>query len=257
MMMDADRIMEEADGWRVECCEEVTSTNDVAAQRARDGASGRLAIFAESQTAGRGQRSNRWLTPKGKDIMCSLLLRPAQPLELWPRVTTLAALAVCKAIEQMLPLQPAIKWPNDIYIGARKVCGLLAETQRDSHGSFLVLGVGLNVNCMDFAPGLAGAATSLLRELPATIREIERESVGSALLRELDASLAQWEDGFQDALAGVRQRSLLIGRNIRAVVLERTVHGRVLDLNHEGHLILQQADGSALTLSSAAEVRVE
>ena len=252
-MMDAARIEAEAPAWRVQCHEEVTSTNDLAIDASRRGEPGFLAIFAESQTAGRGQRSNRWVTPPGKDLMCSMLLRPTLPMECWPRLTTLAALAVCKAIEAMLPLKPLIKWPNDIYIGTRKVCGLLAET----HGTSIVLGIGLNVNCTAFAPEIADTATSLLRELPATIRALDREAIAAALLNEVHHVMHLWEHDFHQALAEVRARSLLIGKNIRALVNSTPIHGRVLDLNHEGHLVLQLRDGSTTMLSSAAEVRLD
>lgn len=221
------------------------------------GEPGPLVIFAEAQTAGRGQRSSRWITPKGQDLMLTLMLKPEVKLEHWPRLTTMAALAVCKAIEVTLPLRPAIKWPNDIYLGDRKVCGLLAETFSGAGGPFLVLGIGLNVNATVFTPELQGIATSLLRELPATLREIDREVVAAAVLNELTEVMQLWTDGFQEVIAEVRPRSLLTGRTIRARVLGEEVHGRVAGLNHEGHLVLQMSDGSSQALSSAAEVRWE
>ncbi|MBL9146455.1 MAG: biotin--[acetyl-CoA-carboxylase] ligase [Verrucomicrobiaceae bacterium] len=252
--MRAEVIESQAAGWRVQCYDEVGSTNDLAREAGAAGAEW-LAIFAESQTAGRGQRSNRWVTPKGRDLMFSIVLRPHEPLEFWPRFTTLAALAVCKGIEAMLPLKPEIKWPNDIYLGSRKVCGLLAETSLSATGSFLVLGIGLNVNATTFAPELEDSAISLLKALPPTLREIDRESLAAAVLVELRQAFALCEHDYAAALAEVRERSLLIGKTIRARVNESVVHGRVLDLNHEGHLVLQLADGSVTHLSSAAEVR--
>lgn len=252
--MRAEVIASQASGWTVQCHDEVGSTNDLAREAGAAGAEW-LAIFAESQTAGRGQRSNRWVTPKGRDLMFSIVLRPHEPLEYWPRFTTLAALAVCKGIEAMLPLKPEIKWPNDIYLGPRKVCGLLAETSLSATGSFLVLGIGLNVNAIAFAPELEDTAISLLKALPPTLREIDRESLAAAVLAELRQAFALCEHDYATALAEVRERSLLIGKTIRARLNENVVHGRVLDLNHEGHLVLQLADGSITHLSSAAEVR--
>lgn len=256
-MLNAQTIESLAEGWKVECHDEVTSTNDLARDAGQKGAEGHLAIFAEAQTAGRGQRSRQWITPKGQDLMFSLLLRPAVKAEHWPRLTTLAALAVCKAIEATLPLIPKIKWPNDIYLGSRKVCGLLAETFTSSSGPFLVLGIGLNVNAIAFAPELHGIATSLLRELPATLKEIDREVIATAVLNELSTAMKSWDEDYHEAVAEVRLRSLLIGRHIRARVNEQEIHGRVIDLNQEGHLVLQLADGSRQALSSAAEVRWE
>ena len=252
--MRAEVIESHAPGWTVQCHDEVGSTNDLAREAGASGAEW-LAIFAESQTSGRGQRSNRWVTPKGRDLMFSLVLRPATPLELWPRCTTLAALAVCKGIEALLPLNPKIKWPNDIYLGSRKVCGLLAETFVSAADSYLVLGIGLNVNATSFAPELEDTAISLLKALPPTLREIDREVLAAAVLVELRRAFGLCEHDYAAALGEVRERSLLIGKTIRARVNESIVHGRVLDLNHEGHLSLQLADGSIANLSSAAEVR--
>jgi len=253
--MNPETLQTLAPGWRIECHDEVTSTNDLAREAGLRGEAGPLAIFAEAQTAGRGQRSQRWITPKGQDLMFSLLLRPEVKLEHWPRLTTMAALALCKAIEATLPLMPKIKWPNDIFLAERKVSGLLAETFTSAKGPFLVLGIGLNVNAIAFAPELHGIATSLLRELPATLREIDREVVAAAVLNELTKVMKLWADGFHEVISAVRPRSLLTGRNIRARANGQEIHGRVADLNHEGHLVLQLPDGSAQTLSSAAEVR--
>ncbi len=242
--------------WRLQTHDEVTSTSDLARAAGMAGEAGGQVIFTESQTAGRGQRSNRWITPKGQDLMMSLLLRPEQPMEQWPRLTTLAALAICRAIEAVVPLKPAIKWPNDIYISGRKVSGLLAETFVGPGGSFLVLGIGLNVNATSFPPELQGMATSILRELPAHVQTLEREPLAAALLCEMDRAMQFWGDGFTEAVAEVRSRSLLLGKQVRAVVEGREVSGKVLDLNHEGHLVLQMMDGSSQTVSSAADVRL-
>ena len=253
--MNAATIESLAVGWHVECHNEVTSTNDLAREAGLSDHTTPLAIFADAQTAGRGQRSNRWITPKGQDLMFSILLKPEVAQEYWPRLTTMAALAVCRAIEITLPLRPSIKWPNDIFIGPRKVCGLLAETCSSASGPYLVLGIGLNVNTTAFAPELRGIATSLLQELPATLREIDREVVAAAVLNELTEVMKLWTDGYHEVIGEVRPRSLLTGKSIRARVNGQEIHGRAADLNHEGHLVLQLADGSSQVLSSAAEVR--
>ena len=244
--------------WRLDLHDEVTSTSDLAREAGLRGEPGGLVICAEAQTAGRGQRSNRWITPRGNDLMFSLLLRPSQPLELWPRLTTLAAVAVCRAIEEVLPVQAGIKWPNDIHLNGRKVSGLLAETTIGGGGMFVVLGVGLNVNTTAFPGEISAVATSLLLELGSPqIRRLEREPLLAAFLNALSPLMEEgWEAGFHDVMMEVRQRSVLIGRSIRALVDGQPVQGRVRDLNHEGHLVLERLDGRTEVLSSAAEVRL-
>lgn len=239
--------------WHVTVLDEVNSTSDWLKQRAAE-LPPCTVVFTESQTAGRGRRENRWIAPLGKDLMFSLLLQPAAPLELWPRITTLAALAICKAIEAELPLQPLIKWPNDIYLADLKISGLLAETVSTPSGLRLVLGIGLNVNTLTFPADLP--ATSLLKQLASPVlREIDRNSLAARLLGSLHSEFQRVADDFSAAVAEVRERSWLIGRQIRARTPQGEVFGRVLDLNEEGHLILEFPDGSTHTLTSADEVR--
>jgi BirA family transcriptional regulator, biotin operon repressor / biotin---[acetyl-CoA-carboxylase] ligase len=188
--------------------------------------------------------------------MFSLLLRPKLPMTLWPRLTTLAALAICRAVESMLPLRPAIKWPNDVYAGSRKVGGLLAETFTGPEGAFLVLGIGLNVNAQTFAAELAGSATSLLQQMPASVQWIQREELAVLILLELHKWMGCWGDGYGAVLDEVRQRSLLLNRQIEATVDGKRVGGRATGLNEEGHLIVELGDGSQIEWSSAVEVRL-
>lgn len=249
----ASALQDDALPWHVTVLDEVGSTSDWLKQNSSALPVGTV-VFTESQTAGRGRRDNRWLAPLGKDLMFSLLLQPAAPIEKWPRITTLAALAICKAIEAELPLEPRIKWPNDIYLSDRKVSGLLAETVSTREGMRIVLGIGLNVNALDFPPELH--ATSLLRDLAnPVVREIDRNSLGNRLLTTLHAEFAGIADDFPAAIAAVRERSWLIGRQIRCRVEGREVHGRVLDLDEEGQLLLALPDGSTRTLTSAEEIR--
>jgi len=243
--------------WQVRAVDQIPSTSDELRAAAVRGEAHGHVLFAESQTAGRGRRENRWITPGRLDLMFSLLLRPQAPLALWPRLTTLAALAICRAIEEELPLKPQIKWPNDIYIEGRKVSGLLAEVLSTQDGTALILGIGLNVNSREFPPELTETATSLVNALPASIlvRELDRQQIALRLLLELNNHLQHLSQGFTEAIAEVRRRSWLLGKQIRATVEGQEIYGRAMDINQEGHLILALADGSIRTLTSAEGVR--
>jgi len=251
--LSVDALNDDALPWRVRIFDELGSTSDWLKQNAASEPVGTV-VFTESQTAGRGRRENRWIAPRGKDLMFSMLLKPSAALERWPRLTTLAALAICKAIEAELPLQPRIKWPNDIYLGDLKTSGLLAETVSTCEGLALVLGIGLNVNTLDFPSELS--ATSLLQKLASPVlREIDRNTLAKRLLECLHAEFQRLDDDFSAAIAEVRERSWLLHRQIRAQALHGEVFGRVLDLDEEGHLLLQLADGTLQTLASADHVR--
>ena len=243
--------------WQIRVADEIPSTSDALRAYALDGGSHGQVLFAESQTAGRGRRENRWVAPRGLDLMFSLLLRPAEPMVLWPRLTTLAALAICRAVETELPLQPQIKWPNDVYLDGKKVSGLLAEAVNTPSGIAMVLGIGLNVNSRDFPGELATTATSLSQALPGTVlvRELDRQAIALSLLTELEAQFQRLAHGFTEVISDVRERSWLLQKQIRATVDGVEIYGRALDLSPEGHLILALADGTHRTLASADSVR--
>lgn len=241
--------------WEVIVHDEITSTSDAARELGLAGAPHGTAVFAEHQTAGRGRRENRWIMEKGAGLMFSVLLRPPEPMALWPRLTTLAALAVCKGIEAELPLHPLIKWPNDVHLGDRKAAGILAESFTGRHGAFIVLGIGVNVNTRVFPEVLRSTATSLLLELRPAPPELDRAPLAAALLRALALEIERLDADFPEAMTEVRARSWLIGKTIRAQVDGRPIYGRAADLNHEGHLLLALPDGSLRALSSAEEAR--
>ncbi len=240
-------------GCEIQVHEELASTSDHVRELGQAGYPHGLVAFAETQSAGRGRRDNRWTSEPGQDLLFSILLRPQAGMERWPRLTTIAALAVCRAIESVTPLKPVIKWPNDIYLGDRKCGGILAESFTGSTGAFMVLGIGLNVNTRTFPPDLP--ATSLCRESPQEKIQ-DRNALAIALLKQLNQLVLYWEEGFATVIEEVRQRSWLLGKSITARMEGRPVEGVVVNLNEEGHLLVRQADGAILTLSSAEQVRV-
>ena len=242
-------------GCEVQVHQEVSSTSDLARELGVAGYAHGLVVFAEGQTSGRGRRENRWTAPPGQDILCSILIRPSVRMEQWARLTTMAALAICKAIETTTSLQPDIKWPNDIFIQGRKCAGILAETHTGAAGSYMVLGIGLNVNTDAYPPELRDIATSL-RLAVGDGRLLDRNLIAIALMKQMDRLLPLWDQGYGTVVDEVRRRSRLLGHVVRARVDGREVEGMATDLNAEGHLMLSLADGSALTLTSAEQVRM-
>jgi BirA family biotin operon repressor/biotin-[acetyl-CoA-carboxylase] ligase len=240
-------------GCEIQVHEELASTSDHVRELGQAGYPHGLVVFAEAQTAGRGRRDNRWTSEPGQDLLLSILLRPGVCMERWPRLTTIAALAICRAIENTTPLKPVIKWPNDIYLSDRKCAGILAESFTGTSGTFMVLGVGLNVNTRIFPPELP--ATSLRRETSQEKIQ-DRNVLAIALLKQLNQLVMSWDEGFATIIEEVRQRSWLLGKPITARMEGRPVEGIVVDLNQEGHLLVRQSDGTILTLSSAEQVRV-
>jgi len=166
--------------------EQTGSTNDAILQIANANSNEGLVVFAEHQTAGRGQRGNRWESAAGKGLWFSILLRPRIDLANSPRLTAWAAEAISGAIRKEFSLNPTIKLPNDVQIDGRKVAGVLIEMRAQKKAAHLAIaGIGINVNQSreDFSRELQNSAISLAMALG---RQIDRQSFAVALLRNLD-----------------------------------------------------------------------
>ena len=166
--------------------EQTGSTNDAILQTANANSKEGLVVFAEHQTAGRGQRGNRWESAAGKGLWFSILLRPKIDLASSPQLTAWAAEAVSGAIQNEFSLTPTIKLPNDVQIEGRKIAGVLVEMRAQEKAAHLAIaGIGVNVNQSreDFPKELQSRAISLAMVLR---KQIDRQSFAVALLRKLD-----------------------------------------------------------------------
>lgn len=166
--------------------EQTGSTNDAILQVANVNSKEGLVVFAEYQTAGRGQRGNRWESVAGKGLWFSILLRPKIDLSNSPRLTAWAAEAVSGAIQNEFSLKPTIKLPNDVQISGRKVAGVLVEMRAQEKAAHLAIaGIGINVNQSreNFPVELQSTAISLAMALG---KQVDRQSFAIALLRNLD-----------------------------------------------------------------------
>ena len=142
----------------------VSSTNDLAAAHAERGGEEGCVIGANAQTSGRGRMGRNWTSPAGAGLYISVVLRPR--LDIAPLITIAAGVAVAEGVETASGLQPMLKWPNDVYVGPRKLAGVLAEAGSAGRGvQHVVLGVGINVLAAAYPPDVAERATSIEREL--------------------------------------------------------------------------------------------
>jgi BirA family biotin operon repressor/biotin-[acetyl-CoA-carboxylase] ligase len=167
---------------------QTSSTNDAILEIATRSSKEGLVIFAEHQTAGRGQRGNRWESPAGKGLWFSILLRPNIDLNRSSQLTTWAADAISQVIRNEFSLNTTVKLPNDIQINGRKVAGVLVEMRaQEKAPHFAVAGIGINVNqsLQDFPTDLHGRAISLAMALD---RQVDRQTFAIAVLRNLDES---------------------------------------------------------------------
>ena len=167
---------------------EIASTNDLAWQMAQAGKPTGLVVIAEKQTAGRGQRGNRWESAASLGVWLSILLRPGIEPGDSARLTSWAASAIARTITQEVGIKARIKMPNDVYIAERKVAGVLVEMRVEKSGSYAaIVGIGVNVNqeTADFPEIIRASAGSLAM---AADRKIDRQNFAVALLQNLDRS---------------------------------------------------------------------
>jgi BirA family biotin operon repressor/biotin-[acetyl-CoA-carboxylase] ligase len=189
--LDADALQQALSarviGQRVIVLEQTTSTNDAVAELAERNSEG-LVVFADRQTAGRGQYGRRWESVAQKGLWFSILLRPPIAVGEAAGLTDLLARAIAATMQSELGVAPTLKRPNDVYLGERKVAGVLLEMRVDNAGDyFAVAGLGVNVNhdAADFPQELRGAAGSLAM---AAGRPVHRAAFALALLRQIDDS---------------------------------------------------------------------
>jgi BirA family biotin operon repressor/biotin-[acetyl-CoA-carboxylase] ligase len=237
-------------GRRVVYLLETGSTMDVAHREAQAGASDGTVIIAEEQTAGRGRFDRRWVSQAGQNLTLSVILRPR--MEALRQMNMAACLSVVRAIRSATGLSPTVKWPNDVRLGGRKVCGILIESRVEQDGAgYVVVGIGLNVN-FDPRPHdeIASIATSLKLE---SGRHIPRLPLCRTMLTEFDRLCDAEGDAVRDEWRGALET---LGRHVRVRWGDVVDEGLATDVDAEGNLVLQRSDGTLTTLV-AGEVTLQ
>lgn len=217
----------------------VTSTMDVARQAAREGAAEGTVVIADEQTAGKGRQGRSWVSAPG-NIALTIILKPT--LAELPSLNMVASLAVVRAIARTTGLSATIKWPNDVLIGGRKLCGMLVDSEVvGDEVSFSLVGIGLNVN-LDPAqyPEIAGIATSLSAEVG---REVPRLPVLRTLLQKADALYLRLRQG-ESLLGEWRRHMAMLGQRVAIIESGAVVYeGIAEDVADDGSLLLRLPDG--------------
>lgn len=230
---------------------QVDSTNDRLKHLAKAGAPHGTGLMADHQTGGHGRRGRSFLSPPGVGIYYSLLLRPdCAPTDLM-HLTCAVATAVCDAIETSAGFRPGIKWTNDLVFGGRKLCGILTELGMTPQGTldYVILGVG--VNCCqkleDFPPELRSFAGSLAM---AAGHPVRRAEVAAAMMQSLCAMAQSLLTGREAMLRRYRRDCVTIGQEISLLRGDQVRHGRAMDVDDQGALVVAFPDGTIETVSS-------
>ena len=219
------------------------STMEAARREAQWGAAAGTIVIADEQTAGRGRLQRTWISPKGQ-LTFSIILRPN--IHHLPLMIMISSLAVTFSIQKITGLKPQIKWPNDVLIGEKKVCGILIENEiRRNSLKHSIIGIGINVNFkVKKYPEISSIATSLSDELGSEVSRlellrqilIEIENLYSRLPQE-DYILDQWQ-----------KRLVTLGLRVYVNMGDRYYDGTAESVTKDGSLMLRQKDGSLLKI---------
>ncbi len=220
--------------------QQVSSTNTALRRLAAETVAGTV-LFADEQTAGRGRLGRGWIAPAGTGIWMSLLLRPQLPSRQAALFTLSTAVGVAQALRDM-GYEAGIKWPNDVLIGGRKVCGILGEMQGDIDGiHWLIMGIGINVGLTSLPPEIEKTATSLAL---AGNTPPARGMIAAAVLNALEENYDLLErEGFAPIRERWQKNAVMLGSQVSVVTPQGKFQGLAVDLDEEGCLVLEEAEG--------------
>lgn len=245
---------------QVKVFKSLSSTNLTLKQLAIEGMPAGTLIVTEEQTGGKGRLGRSFYSPSGTGIYMSLLLRPSMPANESLHITTAAAVAVANAIEEVTGLDARIKWVNDIYIGEKKVCGILTEASFDMESNrieYAILGIGINVlapkegfpdEIKDIAAALYTPSDEAV--IPSDLRSRLTAKIVENFIREYPVL------SDKKYMEEYRRRSFLIGRKVSFPFQNETLYGLVEDVDDEARLLIRLSDQSLFPLSSG-EVSVK
>jgi len=233
---------------RFEILSETDSTNSHTFGRGEQGALEGLVVFAERQSAGRGRLNRAWESPGGKNIYTSLLLRPPLSPSTAPQITLVAGVACYEALRNYVGARQAaplrLKWPNDLWVGLKKIGGILTELKASGDRvDFVVVGIGLNINAdvADFSEGLLPIATSLLLE---TGKTHSRSQMAGGLLQSF---FQNYDDFLKNGFEPIRKKweaySKMGGTKVKVAESGRTFEGICQGLDEEGYLLVRTSSG--------------
>ena len=249
----ADQIHTKWAGKTVHFARETDSTNLWIKRLAKEGAPEGTLALAEFQSAGRGRLGRSWEVPEGTSVMMSILLRPKFEPQYAPTLTLVMGMAVAKAVKN-LGFDVSIKWPNDVVVSHKKICGILTEMGvRDGKIDYAVIGVGINVNIREFPEEMADKATSLYLE---SGKEFDRSQIPGLVMEAFEEYYEKFAATCD--LSGLKEEyeSILANYNQPVRVLAKEPYeGVARGITDGGELLVEKTDGTIATVS-AGEVSV-
>lgn len=250
-MMNLEQIRTSCTGFmgkQIEYYEEIDSTNLRAKEWSKEGATEGSLVLAEKQNAGRGRMGKQWDSPKEEGIWMSLIVKPSMTIDKIPRLTVLAGLCMCKSIRQVTGLKAQIKWPNDLVVNNKKVCGILCEMVKVKNQLAVVVGIGVNVNSKKFPDDLPHA-TSLYLEGK---KLFNREEIIKSFLEHFEKSYFGYTEkgSLENIIEDYKHYCINLNKQVKIIESQQEFVGIVRDIDQEARLIVQKQDGSLVTILS-------
>jgi len=229
-------------GRTLHCFESIDSTNRMAKQLAASGAPDGAVVVAEHQTCGRGRLGRSWDAPPGACVLCTVIFYPDIEPEFLFRLTMMASVAVVDALLATAGIRAGIKWPNDVYAGDKKICGILTEVGCSQQSvQYAVIGLGINVNWDLKNNGhLCDSATSLSAVCG---KNISRVKILQELLMQMDKGYGIIHDEASLHIQWM-QRCMHLGKTVRILSGRDSLEGKAEGITEKGYLMLQSADGN-------------
>ncbi|MDP2857176.1 MAG: biotin--[acetyl-CoA-carboxylase] ligase [Bacillota bacterium] len=241
--------------WTYFYFDSVESTNDEARRASLEGCPSNSVFCALEQTRGRGRQLRSWSSPRG-GLWMSLLVRPELKRDEWPLLTLATAVGIARALRS-LGLWAEIKWPNDVLVRGKKICGILCESGEDVSGpSFAVIGVGLNVNLTadQFAPEVREQATSMLVEAGETW---SLPQVAGQMVEAIGLQMDRMDAGAKhDVLDEWREMSAVLGKEVVVHGPAETLRGLATDIAQDGALLVQTTSGTVRVYAGDVSLRL-
>ncbi|MFM9905548.1 MAG: biotin--[acetyl-CoA-carboxylase] ligase [Pyrinomonadaceae bacterium] len=228
------------------------STNTEAANQARQGADEGLCIIAGQQTAGRGRHGRTWVSQAGDGLYFSIVLRPATETRFLPLITLMAGVAVYDALKEF-GLKPDIKWVNDVLVGEKKICGILAETVETPRGLAVVVGIGINLKSVGLPDEIAEISTSIQKETGKTVRADDLAESLTRYAAYFYEILNQKDGSLEIRRHWQRRSSYFSQKPVSITISDEIFTGTTDGLEENGALRVIRSDGS-VTIVQAGDI---
>lgn len=234
-------------GKKIIVLDEVDSTNTYLKDLISENIDNGTVVITTNQTSGKGRLNRKWLSEKGKTICMSILLKTSKTNFSDCAISPLTGLAVSKAINKLCLTDCKIKWPNDVVINNKKLCGILSEVLFQGDDVYIILGIGINVDSSVFPDEISFKATSIFRE---TGRFVEKNTLISEILNQCEKYILGYQMHLTgEAIIEYRNNCISIGREVIFNRGNRDISGMAVAVNNNGELEVMLSDGTIVTVN--------